>query len=181
MRHRLAALPLALLSLIASLALASVALAGGWAFVAAQNAPVDPPAGEETTIELLMLQHGVTPVSWPGLTVIATEASSGAEVRVEAVAKGEKGAYEATFVFPTAGQWTLSFASNDLVMEGSVPLTVAPAAAVVGQGAASSATAAFDVMPLLLVLIAGVVTLVILGQVLHGRGAIANPKVSAGA
>ncbi len=176
MRHRLVAPPLAALAV---LALASVALAGGWAQVIVTDAPVDPPAGEETTVELGVFQHGVTPVSWPGLTVIATDAKSGTVVRAEAVAKGPEGSYVATIVFPTAGEWTLTFDSTELVMGGSGSLTIAPAVNAVQPGAATSTAQAFDVMPLVLVLLAAVVALIITGQVLHSRGASGDTRVSA--
>ena len=175
MRHRLLALTLAALAV---LAFASVAVAGGWALVKAENPPVDPPAGEETTIQLTMLQHGKTPVSWPGLTVIATDANTGAVVRAEAVAKGPEGSYVATFVFPTAGAWNLTFESNDLLMEGSVAMNIAPAVAAAIP--ATSAASAIDVLPIVLVLLAGVGALLIAGQILRSRDVSRDPRVSAG-
>jgi hypothetical protein len=182
MRHRSIALPLAAL---ASLALASVAVAGGWAQVTAKNVPVDPPAGAETTIEVDVLQHGVTPVSWPGLTVIATDATSGTVVRAEAQATGSAGSYVATIVFPSAGEWSLTFASTDLEMEGSVAMHVAPpvGAAPAGAGTpgeSAPVTPASDVLPLVLVLLVAAVILAIGGLALRSRGGSAGSRVSAG-
>jgi hypothetical protein len=178
MRHRSIALSVAVL---ASFVLASVALAGGWAQVSAKNVPVDPPAGEETTIDLGVLQHGVTPVSWPDLTVVATDATSGAVVRAEAKAKGTTGSYVATIVFPTAGDWKLTFDSVDLVMEGSVAMHVAPpiAAAPAGTPAEQAPAPASFVGPLLVVLLAVGAILVIGGLAMRGRGGSAGSRASA--
>jgi hypothetical protein len=171
-----------LLAVLAMLALTSVAIAGGWAQVTAKALPVDPPAGEETTIELNMLQHGVTPVSWPRLTVVATDAASGAVVRAEAQATGPEGSYVAKITFPSAGQWTLSYESVDLVMEGSTPIRIAGsvAAAPGSTPAEAPASQAFDVLPLLFAALAVVGLLAIgSGLVLRSRGASAGSGASA--
>jgi hypothetical protein len=169
MRHRFIALPIAAFAI---LALASLTLGGGWAQVTAKEAPVDPPAGGETTINLSVLQHGVTPVSWPRLTVIATDAISGTVVRTDAKAKGPTGAYVASIIFPSAGEWTLTFDSPELVMEGSIAMNVAPVLAAAQTAVATSAAAStFDVVPLLLLLlVAAAIALAIAGLVLrNGR------------
>jgi hypothetical protein len=172
--HRLIALPFALL---ACLCLATVALAGGWAQVTASDVPADPVAGEETTIGLNVHQHGVTPVSWPSLTVIATDAGSNTVVRTRARAEGPEGSYVATIVFPSAGEWTLSFDSAELGMDGSVSMTVAqPEAAAQTNAAATAAT--FDALPLLL-LGAATIALAIAGLVLKSRAAYVATRVSA--
>jgi hypothetical protein len=179
MRHRSIA---SLLAVLALLALASVAVAGGWAQVTAKSVPTDPPAGGETTIELNMLQHGRTPVSWPRLTVVATDAASGAVVRVEATATGPEGSYVAKITFPSAGQWTLTYESADLVMEGSTPIRIAaPVAAAPGSTPVEApATQASNVLPLVFAALAVVALLAIGGGlVLRGRGASAGPGVSA--
>ena len=162
MLRRFIAFPLAAL---ASLALASVAMAGGWAQVTVKDTPVDPPAGGGTPIEMSVLQHGVTPVSWPHLSVIATDEASGAMFKTDAQAKGPEGTYVATIVFPKAGDWTLSFDSPELEMSGTAAINVIPAvvAAPVVQappvvaapqpGAATPATPALDPVALLGVLI----------------------------
>lgn len=179
MRHRLIALPLAAL---ASLALASVALGGGWAQVTVQGAPPDPPAGEETTIQLSVLQHGVTPVSWPRLTVVATETGSSAVVSTKAQPKGPEGTYVATILFPSAGEWTLTFVSPDLEMAGSVALNVAPAVAAAPVGVAAEPAAAdpaSDSMPVVLVLLAAVAALAIGGGLLvRGRRTAGESSLS---
>jgi hypothetical protein len=147
MRSRFIALPIATL---AALAITSVAIAGNWAQVSAAG-PIDPVAGEETTIELTVLQHGETAVSWPSLNVVATEAESGAVVRAEAEATDTAGLYRATLVFPTVGEWTLAFESADLVMDGSVRLDVAPAATAAIPATASTGAFGLDLLAVLLV------------------------------
>jgi hypothetical protein len=172
MRHRSIALPVAVLAVFAA---ASIAAAGGWAQVTATNVPVDPPPGEETTIQLNVLQHGVTPVSWPGLTVVATDRTSGAVFRTAATATGPEGSYVATLVFPSAGDWTLTFESTDLVMEGTAAMHVAPAAA---APPATGTAPAFDVLPLLLALLGVGAILVISGVALRIREAATGAHAS---
>lgn len=175
MRHRsIASSAAILMAVLMPLVAATSALAGGWAQVTAQNVPVDPPAGEETTISLTMLQHGQTPVSWPQLTVIATDTSSGTVVSVEALASGAAGSYVAKLTFPTAGQWTLSYTSQDLIMEGSATVVVAPPAAAAADGNRTAATNASEaVLPLLAVI--GIFVVLVGGVLmLRGRGAPAG-------
>jgi hypothetical protein len=176
MRHRLIA---PLLAALAILALASITLAGGWAEVTVKDAPVGPPAGGQTTLNLNVLQHGVTPVSWPNLTVIATDAESGAIVRTQAQAKGPEGSYVATIVFPNAGEWTLTFDSPELDMTGSsVAMNVAPAAVAAGVTAAAPVASTFDPTPLLLLLIAAAVALVIVALAMRNRGKSTGERVT---
>jgi hypothetical protein len=176
MLHRFVAVPIAVL---ACLVVASVALAGGWAQVSATGGPIDPVAGEETPIELEVLQHGTAAVSWPRLNVVATDAVTGAVVRAEAEPRGPEGAYVATMVFPTEGQWTLTFESNDLIMEGSVALSVAPAVAAAATGASAVVAPTIDVMALIVVALAALVAVTTAGMVLKGRGSAAGAQVSA--
>ena len=168
MRRRFALIPLLLL---ASLALATGGLAGGWAQVTLTDPPVvDPPAGVETPIGLTVMQHGKTAVSWPSLTVVATDSDSGAVVRVKAIAEGPVGAYVAKIVFPNAGKWTLTFESNDLSMEGTATFLVTPAAALAPAAMTPSSPApAPDLTPFGLVAALGVALLVGGGLALRGR------------
>ena len=186
MRHRSIALPLAVL---ASLVLASVAAAGGWAQVSAKNMPVDPPAGEPTTIELAVSQHGVTAVSWPDLTVIATNEASGDVIRVAAEAKGPVGSYVATIVFPSEGQWVLTFDSTALEMAGWAPIQIAPTVAAApggagaGAGAPNQATApaqlSTEMTAVVLVLFVLVVGAGLVALGVRNRGGSADAPVSA--
>ena len=141
MRRRLFAIPFAL---TATLALATTVLAGGWAQVTVTDAPVDPPAGSATTIDLKVLQHGETAVSWPRITVVGTNGTTGDVVRTEATAEGAEGHYLATITFPVEGSWSLAFESPDLIMEGAGTLVIAVAPSAPIAGEVASTTAAFD-------------------------------------
>ena len=177
MRNRLIALPLAALAL---LALTTAVLAGGWAQVTVQDPPVDPPVGGETTINLEVLQHGVTAVSWPALTVVATNTDSGDVMRTKAEAEGPEGNYVATLSFPSAGEWTLTYESPELVMEGSLAMNVAPAVVAAAPATATSATtsgAGPDLMPLALVLLGAVLAVAIGGLLLRRARSATKPGV----
>jgi hypothetical protein len=179
MRHRIAA---PLICLLAILATASAVAAGGWALVMAKALPVDPVSGTETTIELRMLQHGMTPVSWPRLTVIATDATSGAVVQTTAEPAGPEGSYVATLVFPSAGDWKLTFHSMDLEMQGSVSMHVVPVAAP-GAGTPAEAAPVADppqLAPLALALGVILAVLALGWAAIRSRGARADTQVSTG-
>ena len=139
--RRLLAIPLAL---TATLALAASALAGGWATITVTDPPSEPTAGGETVIGLTVLQHGVTPVSWPAITVIARDAASGGTIKSQAVASGPTGHYTVSLTFPTAGDWSISFESSDLVMEGGQTFAIGapPVAAETAPGALATSDAA---------------------------------------
>lgn len=175
MLRRAICLPLAAL---AALALASTALAGGWAQVTVPNLPTDPAAGEETTIELNVLQHGVTAVSWPRITVIATDAASGDTVAAQAKASGPEGHYTAKLTFPSEGEWTISFTSPELQMEGTATLSVGPA--LVAVTAAAAATSGIDVLPLaLLLMLALFAAIAIAAVTMRSRGGARAGRVTA--
>ena len=163
MRRRSLAFPIAL---VAGLMLTASAVAGGWAKVTVTDTPVDPPAGGGTVVELQVLQHNETAVSWPSLTVIATNTSTGESFRTPAKAEGPTGRYVATLTFPTEGAWTLSFDSNDLIMDGTASVQVAAAAAPVAATPSTPAAPATDPVPF------GLAALVILAIVAGGALAI---------
>ncbi len=143
MRTRtLVALPLALLAV---LALSAAAFAGGWAAVTMADPPSDITPGEETTVEMTVLQHNQTPVDWPKITVVATNADTGAIVRAKASAvSGHLGQYQATLTFPTDGRWAITYESPDLVMDGTATLAVAAAPPVPAAPAAPPAAPAAE-------------------------------------
>ncbi|HUP83433.1 MAG TPA: hypothetical protein VM284_04495 [Candidatus Limnocylindria bacterium] len=170
MLRQLSALPLAA---FAVLTFASLALAGGWAQVTVPNLPTDPPAGTGTTIDMTVLQHGATPVSWPRLTVVATDAVSGEAIFAQAAATGPEGHYTATLIFPNAGDWSLSFQSSDLVMEGTATVSVAPAA--IPAVVSATAGPAVDTTALAVAL-AAVALAAFLGFILLRGGGVARTK-----
>jgi hypothetical protein len=138
--RRAIALPIAV---VAVLTLAATVLAGGWATVAAAGPTDGHEAGADTIVELEVLQHGVTAVSWPRITVTATNQATGEIVEATAVpTAGKTGQYAATLTFPTEGSWTLSYDSPDLVMEGTATLAVSAPVAAAVSGVANASTAA---------------------------------------
>src|SRR5215203_644506 len=122
MRRRSALLPLLLLS--GSLTLVTAVWAGGMAIITVTDVPPEPTPGETTTIGFLVMQHGETAVSWPEITVVATETTAGTVVLAPSRAEGGPGEYVSTIIFPTAGAWRLTFDSPDLYMEGTAVLHV---------------------------------------------------------
>ena len=144
MRHpRIATLA----ALLGGLVLATATLAGGGAQVTLTDVPHDPPAGTGVLVGFEVMQHGETPVSWPKVTVIATNTSTGDIVRTAATAQGPVGAYVATITFPVEGAWVIAFDSADLIMSGTGSLDVAPAAT---ASAASTPAAPVELAPLAL-------------------------------
>jgi hypothetical protein len=140
------------------------------------NPPADPPAGEATTIELNVLQHGVTAVSWPRITVIATNEATEEVTAAQAKASGPEGHYTATLTFPTEGQWTISFVSPELQMDGTATLTVLPAL----LPAVTPARPAFDVMPLVaLAILALFILIAIAAVVMRSRDGARATQVTA--
>jgi hypothetical protein len=176
MLRRLLPLPLAALAV---LTLAATALAGGWAQVTVPNPPADPPAGEATTIELNVLQHGVTAVSWPRITVIATNEATEEVTAAQAKASGPEGRYTATLTFPSEGEWTLSFVSPELQMDGTATLSVLPPI-VPAVAPVTTAMPAFDVLPLVaLAILALFVVIAVAAVVMRNREGARATQVTA--
>jgi hypothetical protein len=181
MARRRARLLLRAVLLGASLAWAATVTAGAMAVVTLTDVPADPPAGEDVALGFTVMQHGETPVSWPTITVLATESSTGDVVRAPSKPEGPTGSYVATIVFPTEGRWTLTFESTDLYMEGSASIRVAPPltapVAPIAPAATESAPAG-DLGPAIVVLGLSVILLVA-GLSLRGRRVRSDEPVSA--
>ena len=167
MRRRTLAIPIAT---IAALLLAVGTVAGGWATVALVDPPVDPPAGSGTLVELDVLQHGETPVSWVSLTVVATNDASGDSFTTPARAEGPTGRYAATITFPTEGRWTLSFESPDLIMDGTATVQVAAAVAAAPIAAEPSTSAVAGLDPAALAVVAVIIVAVVAAGAIAMRG-----------
>lgn len=94
----------AALVLVAALALAGSASAGGFATVQLGATPYGVATGGTWSTDLTVLQHGRTPLD--GLSPTVT-ISNGTQERVfPAVATGRTGVYHVEVVFPSAGTWT---------------------------------------------------------------------------
>jgi hypothetical protein len=102
MRERLTLLAVAAVALAAPVA----ASAGGWATVELDSVPEGLAPGETWSVELTILQHGVTPLEGVGPRVIVSK-DGGAERRAfPARATSKPGVYRADVVFASAGTWT---------------------------------------------------------------------------
>jgi len=140
------------LVVLAMLALASPALAGGWAMVTLDSLPREVRAGESLQLGFMVLQHGKTPTNKdldgnplkPVLTAIkqggaATTQAKGAEtIRAEARQQGPTGHYVVDLAFPSDGTWAWQIALPTYYVQDSpsgqnaaifAPLTVLPPAA----------------------------------------------------
>ena len=117
---------LVLAALAVALALSAAPVAAGGAATAEITAGLDEPpvAGEDREIQVLLLQHGVTPVDFGEVTLTATLPGTGERVIAEASSTGA-GTWTATIAFPSAGDWQLQVAHNDLATPAATPVTVA--------------------------------------------------------
>ena len=120
-RRTLAALSSAGLLL---LLVSSTAIAGGWADIKVDGgATTKPVAGKTLELGFTVLQHGVTPAGFVHPTVSITNVASGEHHDVVPTASGAVGHFVATVTFPSAGYWTWSVSTPELIVE-SVPVTM---------------------------------------------------------
>lgn len=113
------------LALIGLLLMTTATFAGGWATITPdEGSPPQPNAGEEVSLGFNILQHGETPISWVKATLVATNLTTGGELRVVATPDEPEGHYTAKVTFPESGYWTWSVEITDLIGE-STPGVVA--------------------------------------------------------
>ncbi|HET9416203.1 MAG TPA: FixH family protein [Candidatus Limnocylindria bacterium] len=115
--------------LAASLAslMAGAAVAGNYAEVGYTDGMDAPPtAGEEREIRFSLMQHGVTPVDFGQVTLIAT--MPGAQPVTVAAASLGAGEWAATLTFPTAGDWQLRVTHSEFETPPAHAVSVAEAA-----------------------------------------------------
>ena len=127
MRRLLFALPI-----IALLALAPSASAGGWATVGLSSTPAGTEPGKPWDVNLTILQHGRTPLD--DLSPTITIRNGDATKTFNATPAGAPGEYRVSVVFPSAGKW--NYEVNDGFITGQ-PHTYPP----VQIGAPASAPA----------------------------------------
>ncbi len=156
------------LAILAILAYAAPATAGGWAVTSLD--PFDVPvAGQPTTIGFTIRQHGVTPVDLDDVGIRITEPGK-ADSYFPAVSDGPGriGHYTASVVFPSEGtfSWLVEqgiFGPQDL---GRVSVTPgADRSAGAGAGWQDSAALRYG-LPLL----AAICLAFVVGQIVRGRG-----------
>jgi hypothetical protein len=102
MRERLTLLAVAAVALAAP----AGASAGGWATVELDSVPEGVAPGEPWSVELTILQHGVTPLEGVEPRVIVSKAGEFGRRAFPARATSEPGVYRANVVFASAGTWT---------------------------------------------------------------------------
>jgi hypothetical protein len=90
----------------AALAAPSAATAGGWANVELDSTPDGLAPGEPWTVELTVLQHGVTPLDGVRPSVVVQRADGRGRREFPARPTGKPGEYRATAVFESAGTWS---------------------------------------------------------------------------
>jgi hypothetical protein len=117
-----------LLAAIAFAALTSTAAAGGWATVELGSTPSGLKAGEPWNVELIVKQHGITPMAGVTPSVEITD-EAGAVHTFAARPTDKVGHYVAEVTFPAAGEWKtrLYDGFTDVVPHRLSPLTVEPA------------------------------------------------------
>jgi hypothetical protein len=123
-----------LVLLLAFAATTGTAYAGGWATVELGAPPGGLVAGEPWRVELIVKQHGVTPLDGVEPRVEITD-EAGAARTFHAHPTGRPGTYVTEVTYPTAGTWNtrLYDGFTDAYPHRLAPLTVAP-----GSGAAAA-------------------------------------------
>jgi hypothetical protein len=124
-----------LVVVLAALAAAPAAWAGGFVTVGLSSTPAGVGPDRTWAVDITVLQHGRTPVEWSTPSV---RIESGATVRTfQAVPTDELGVFRATVVFPRGGNWTYA------VSDGfSDTLHTFPTVRIGGAGEAASTTPA---------------------------------------
>jgi hypothetical protein len=118
----------ALTLLAAAAAFPGTAQAGGWATVELDRAPAGVVAGQPWHVELIVKQHGITPLAGAAPKVVIDD-GRGVTRTFPARATGTPGTYAADVTFPSAGTWRTRIydGGTDAVPHRLSPLTVAPA------------------------------------------------------
>lgn len=118
------------------------AAAGGWASVVDDQA-LPPDDGGATVVRFRLLQHGMTPVDWGELSVVAVNAESGERVTGTATPQpGAPGTWDASFQLPSAGTWTLEILHRELEVMSSHPIRFTSAAPPSASAPATTGTVA---------------------------------------
>lgn len=126
---------IAFVLLLAFAATAGTAHAGGWATVElGAAAPSGLDAGEPWRVELIVKQHGITPLDGVTPSVEITD-EAGAVRTFPARPTGRPGSYMAEVTYPSPGTWNTRIYDGftDAVPHRLSPMTVSP-----GSGAAAA-------------------------------------------
>jgi hypothetical protein len=158
---------LALLPLAVALMVPAAAQAGGWATVELDQAPSGIVAGTPWRVELIVKQHGITPLE--GVTPSVRIANDAGVVRTfPARPAGRPGHYVADVTYPAAGTWRTRFFDGftDAMPHRLSPITVAAASG----SAPASASASPDGFPWEQTIAIAVVALLWMGGWIAGYG-----------
>jgi hypothetical protein len=126
---------IALMLLLAFAAITGTAHAGGWATVELGEAPSGLVAGDPWRVELIVKQHGRTPLEGviPSVTI---DNGAGVVRTFRARPTDRAGTYVAEVLFPSAGTWRtrISDGFTDAFPHRLAPLTVSPPAGSASAG-----------------------------------------------
>jgi hypothetical protein len=141
---------IALLAAVAFAAFTGTAHAGGWATVELGDAPGGLVAGEPWRVELIVKQHGVTPMA-DAKPSVKIDNGEGVVRTFRARPTDRIGTYVADVRFPSAGTWKTRIYDGftDAFPHRLSPLSVAPAAGSAGGEFPWHQTIAILVMALL--------------------------------
>jgi hypothetical protein len=109
---------------VTALAYAAAAIAGGWATVSMSSHPSNAEPGKPWTVELTVLQHGVTPLAGVEPVFTIRDAKTGAERNFAAKPTAKEGVYQATVVFPTSGRWAYEIEDGFSQVHTYAPITI---------------------------------------------------------
>jgi hypothetical protein len=154
---------IALVLVLAVLVPAEVAQAGGWATVELGQPPSGLEAGKPWRVELIVKQHGITPMEGvtPSITIVS---AAGAERTFPALPTGRVGHYVANVEFPAGGTFSarISDGFTDAVKHRISHLYV-------GGGTAAAAS---DTVPMPQAVMAGLVALLFIGGWIAAGGSV---------
>jgi hypothetical protein len=128
---------------LALAALATPALAGGWAVTTFDDMPGQLVSGKEYALGYTIRQHGATPVNVSKTEILAV-AVSGRTLSFPGKSEGAVGHYVATVFFPAGGTYTWQVTQGDFAAQDLGKITILAAAGTTSDDkkAASDKTAA---------------------------------------
>lgn len=119
-------------SALVALMLAADAAAGGFATVQLSSTPAGTDAGTPWSVDLTVLQHGITPLD--GMEPLITIYNGTTELSFPAAPTGAPGVYHADVVFPEAGEWTWRVWDGFSQTHTYNPVQVGPGGGSIGAG-----------------------------------------------
>lgn len=124
-------------------ALATPALAGGWAVTTFDDMPSQIVSGKEYALGYTIRQHGATPINVSKTEILAV-AVSGRTLSFPGRSEGAVGHYVATVFFPAGGTYTWQVTQGDFAPQdlGKITILAAAGTATDDKKAASDKTAA---------------------------------------